>query len=1227
MHLNNKETKTATSRKRPLPYEQLVVDTANDSFDEDGDVFCTKKPNLSDSPAKGLAHDISKKRSPKILVEKDINQASENNTNSVPHSTKLTQHSSVKENFIFDNNDVVSHRSSKLGYLEKGDREGSNDSFDIPLTFTSAKNDVSDADSFDELCGDSPEVKYKEIFSGVDGFPSLNDSRLKKKFIIKEISHDDYTLTLTCTDNKDVECVVYLQGIWSETKVEVGMAIGIIGGKLWGGSDWLVNDEEGLAIANPDVLVPCTSIASSSWCTRKVIINDRFKMSIEPNKAMLIGCIMHELFQVAIQCPNPAQITHEWIFSRWRNDISSNVMESFVALTFSPRGFEAELKPYAEVIVTWVRNHIPNKGKVFSKALKMPTGNSIEEVHDIEENVWEPLLGIKGKIDATLLTTNKGVESLLEPLELKTGKSKQSFEHSSQVLLYCMMLSIRYNQPIRSGSLLYLKDGVTRTVTPKALDLKGILKQRNDLAFYFAKKDLSFPEPRNDPHFCGKCDQALTCSLLQVGYKSPASDAFKSFAEGYLNHLNESEIKYFQKWIGLINLEWNREIKSLRKLSSLWNEDPDTRESKGFCAAHMKFEGAVKKDSYYLLKFERPVNIPEGVFQPSVMCTVSSDTHSGILLSAIFASDCNSITIRYESSPKIMKCGKLYHIDVYNSFSTYVTTTGNVSNLMGSDELSTKHRKSIVRLEPPQKVESDRKNLPLAVQHILRTSSVNKEQEKAIISSLCVSDYSLIEGLPGTGKTCTIAVLVRCLVASGKSVLITSFTNSAVDNILVKLAETISEEKLLRLGNENAMRPEVKRLALGQKIRSENCEDVYKEMRSILKETPVVCCTCHNTSRDVLFSWRKFDICIVDEASMVLEPVMLSALATTSKFVLVGDANQLSPLVQDKEAREGGMGVSLFEKLSQFKQCVTSLVSQYRMNEQISRVSSELFYDSRMICVSEKVKTATIKPSAKEVSSAWETLVLSSKIDDSCVFIDTDSENNQACSLTSKVGSNVQNKGEAIIVDKLVKILIERGIQPEDIGVMCLYRKQVDYMRQILDCPSIEVNTVDQYQGRDKSVIIWSLVWTKNSGKKCELLTDHRRVNVALTRAKHKMIVVGCSKNSEVDNRLFKLNNFNLIHGAVLITILAVVAMILVGFSIYSCQKHKLSGTSSDGTRSSTKSSPATKTKGSSSEDSLKLGSKRNTKNLNKFPIGDLDVSQPLKPQENEEPVLDSYFA
>ncbi|VDO97519.1 unnamed protein product [Heligmosomoides polygyrus] len=763
---------------------------------------------------------------------------------------------------------------------------------------------------------------------------------------------------------------------WAEIQVEPGTRIRLIGAQAWGNADWLLSNEHGVMIVAPDTLVPCTSIAGATWCSRKVVLNERFRGPTVANKAMLIGIIVHELFQAALRCKNPRRVNRSWLLRIWHANLGDDVIAQLAALRFTPSQFESELQPYLEV-------------SSFSGAYLTLA------VHDIEENIWVPQLGLKGKVDATVKVSHCTSKEFVVVASLTSGRIPDSFSLCEQVMLYSLMLSSRYRQPIVEGSLLYLKDGVTRGVQPRALEMKAIINQRNRLALHFSRLNPdSLPAPKTDPKFCDKCDHALVCSYYQVAIEQAgkSSELMSNFATSNTSHLSQRHKEYFNKWIRWIYSEWAED--QSRKgncLKDLWKKSVEQRLVLSFSA----------------------VNINQSAFCPGNMCTVSTSTKPAQLFKA------TTITVR---SDHLVDYKEIYHIDLYNSFSTYPTTLGNLVLLMGDDESSARQRELFIDLVPPSPLRSDVASLPASVRRLLSDSGLSNEQRDAVQASLLCSDYTLIEGFPGSGKTTTIVALLRCLLEMNCSVLLTANTHSALDNVMTKLRKFTDDSKMLRLGKSSSVRDAIADLTLESKL-SGSEDDKYKLARKILKETPLVASTCHYVPRDVLFSWRKFDYCILDEASMVLEPVVLSALAAARRFVLVGDAHQLSPLVQ---SRKCALVLCLLLR------SVCNVVFEF---SSIVRLASNLFYDDRMVCANEGVA--------------------------------------QAC-LADTVGFKVPASVE---------------------GTFCL------------------VNSVDQFQGRDKSVIVWSLVWTQTSGRRCELLRDQRRVNVALTRAKHKLVLVGCAES------------------------------------------------------------------------------------------------------------------
>ena len=234
-------------------------------------------------------------------------------------------------------------------------------------------------------------------------------------------------------------------------------------------------------------------------------------------------------------------------------------------------------------------------------------------------------------------------------------------------------------------------------------------------------------------------------------------------------------------------------------------------------------------------------------------------------------------------------------------------------------------------------------------------AELNCDQLAAIEKIMSANDYALILGMPGTGKTTTIGHIIRTLVSQGKSVLLTSYTHTAVDNILLKIKD--DGISTLRLGNTTKIHPEVKKFA----ILSETPRNSFNEINEAFMLPKVVATTCLGINH-YIFNERIFDYCIVDEASQITLPVCLGPIRMAKKFILVGDHYQLPPLVKNPAAREGGLDISLFKLLSDaHPEAVVSLEHQYRMCEEIMSLSNRLIYDGRLKCGNEAVAARTLQ--------------------------------------------------------------------------------------------------------------------------------------------------------------------------------------------------------------------------------------------------------------------------
>uniref|UniRef100_F1KSN7 DNA replication ATP-dependent helicase/nuclease n=1 Tax=Ascaris suum TaxID=6253 RepID=F1KSN7_ASCSU len=963
------------------------------------------------------------------------------------------------------------------------------------------------------------EIDAKHRGSDVAGFPSLNDCR-KFDLMVTSLENDGYAVKARCKNaSLDEEWNVELKDIWADTKIAVGSSIRLIEPKLIAEKDLVVDSESGLVILESDLLVSCTSVMQSLFCARKAVLSDRFRGRNVPNKAMVIGSIVHVLFQAAVR-NDSCKVTREWLLDVWHRECDSSMLQQLVAMDMTPAQVENELDLYVDSIVSWVNDYMPPP---LGCHASLCSGSRIERIIDIEENIWDHMIGIKGKVDVSFEVKTKHAKRIIKPLELKTGKSKSNFEHDGQVLLYCLALSSRIPNlgTIGDGVLFYVKDGTTRLIQPKSNELKGILHLRNEAAAYLGVlSERSIPEPLSNARNCKCCEYSTVCCALQKTVESSqyVSSSMMELQSLLTSHLTSAHLQYFAKWVRWLFLEWNAAKSVKVDVRDIWKMDNKKREELGRCLTNMSIDFECTGDDCAVVKFKRKSGSPiKSVFTKGDMVIVSTEKNLALAMGPVEATDGNSIDILLSKQSARLKSGGTFVLDKYESFSTYSSNLCNVGLLMENEAHTAKLRSLLIDLNAPtfSKIAKDE---VAKISTIVRR--LNGEQAHAVVKSLVADDYVLIQGLPGSGKTSTIAVLVRCFLMLGRSVLITSHTHSAVDNLLLKLIQDVDSKDILRLGDGKLVREELRALTLNAKLAESNSVgDEFERAQRILKQTPIVACTCLAVATNTLFSYRRFSICLVDEASLVLESTLIPALLVSEKFVLVGDSSQLSPLVQSRTAREEGMSVSLFDRLKVHSSALITLRYQYRMNRSIARLSSALFYNGELKCANELVASASLEQMNLENIdrlSLPDALYrsVSGDVDDAVVFIDTQSEKNGCFRMEFGTSPGaIFNNGEIKVVAAICDLFIKLRTPLEDIGVISVYRYHADMLRKTIN-KRIEVNTVDQYQGRDKRIVIVSLVWTKLDGvRRSELLSDARRINVAITRAKHKLILVGCRQS------------------------------------------------------------------------------------------------------------------
>ncbi|MCO6042232.1 IGHMBP2 family helicase [Thermococcus alcaliphilus] len=277
-------------------------------------------------------------------------------------------------------------------------------------------------------------------------------------------------------------------------------------------------------------------------------------------------------------------------------------------------------------------------------------------------------------------------------------------------------------------------------------------------------------------------------------------------------------------------------------------------------------------------------------------------------------------------------------------------------------------------------------------------------------------------------------------------------------------------------------------------------------IREILDKADVILSTNSSAALEFIKD-VKFDVAIIDEASQATIPSVLIPIAKAKRFVLAGDHKQLPPTILSEEAKE--LSETLFERLIQlYPEKAKMLEIQYRMNEKLMEFPSREFYNGK-IKADESVKNITLadlKVREPFFGEPWDSIL---KREESLVFVDT-AERRDKWERQRKGSTSRENPLEALLVKEIAEKLLRMGVKEEWIGIITPYDDQVDLIRSLVG-EEIEVHTVDGYQGREKEVIVLSFVRSNTEGE-LGFLTDLRRLNVALTRAKRKLIAIGDSE-------------------------------------------------------------------------------------------------------------------
>ena len=437
----------------------------------------------------------------------------------------------------------------------------------------------------------------------------------------------------------------------------------------------------------------------------------------------------------------------------------------------------------------------------------------------------------------------------------------------------------------------------------------------------------------------------------------------------------------------------------------------------------------------------------------------------------------------------------------------------------------------------------------------LQITGLNQSQNNAVKKILAAKDIAIIHGPPGTGKTTTLVQAIRQTLKWEKQILVCSPSNTAVDLLTEKLhREGIN---VLRLGNPARISEEVMMNTLDAKIAAhasykdlknyrkmadeyfrmagkykrtfgkeerEQRQLFYNEARKILSEArvledyilyeqfdkaQVIACTPVVSASRIMRD-KQFTSVFIDEAAQALEPLCWIPISRSNRVIFAGDHFQLPPTVKSKRAEDGGLKETLFERCMTIDTASVMLNTQYRMHEKIMNFSNRQFYKNNLLA------DTSVKDTV--LSYDKDDYLLSSPFD----FLDT-----AGCGfneITNPESLSTANPEEATLLINHLKLVLEQFERNNKfgkiitIGIISPYKEQVQHLTNkvaedefLKDYASqIAIKTIDGFQGQERDIIYISLV-RSNDIMEIGFLADTRRMNVALTRAKKKLVVIGDS--------------------------------------------------------------------------------------------------------------------
>ncbi|MFI5273045.1 MAG: AAA domain-containing protein [Ktedonobacterales bacterium] len=844
--------------------------------------------------------------------------------------------------------------------------------------------------------------------------------------------------------------------------------------------------EDGALVLQPDLLFNITDINNAEYCVRQYPL--RRLVPSPPNAATLRGTVVHAAFKELLKGGGEGA---DFYLAR-----AIEARATDLALHQVPWDeLRADAAPHLDALVAWYGDE---HATLWRQAPRVRA----------ETFLLAPTIGLKGRLDFLLAGAEGG-----NLLELKTGNVHAALpkrEHRWQVYGYQTLLAALHPRDGERPRATLLYSGTPGSAeghgvpfTPR--DLLRVLDLRNTLALVHATGHVPPPPGAGK---CAKCSLRASClrTSALLGWEPPQSD----------EQPVPVEIADAAEFARLYALLRHEQLAAERETSALWRMTATQRCAAGIALGPLTPQGAPRATASgeweYVFACANQSELREG---DEVLLSDGDPISGAVVSGTILHLTASGVTVW---TPE-----KIDHPALLDRYASDITGTRTLRNLWRWLDADPHLRAVVAGVWQPRFG-------PLPTLDDL-PPLFNDEQRTAIARALVAEDVLLVQGPPGTGKTRVVAEIARRAMARGERVLVAAFTNQAVDNVLLRLL-TDGCTDFVRLGHELSTATAVRPYRLAERARRRRDAEVGTEvgadadarldpaaLRAELLGARLVAATTATWSAerfDGAGDPLRFDLAIVDEASQLTVPSLLGALRFARRFVLVGDDRQLPPLVVSAEAAAQGLGGSLFSALLARwgAGAAVRLERQYRMHPVICRFPSTAFYDGRLSADGAALHARldlTRAPDDRHAAALAPEHPL--------VLVDVPGAHEPRRKVSD---------AQARAVAELALALRAAGLAAEEIGVIAPYRAQVAAIRRRLAQQgetALAVDTVDRFQGAERQAIIFSFGGrttvaassgrgerngdVASIGRHPDFLAEPRRLNVALTRAQRKLILVG----------------------------------------------------------------------------------------------------------------------